>query len=244
MMSTEIATRSAGRLDSVTPYVSLLAVLAIMALVAFTAGTLKFQPAFNHDTTKNGDVAYGPTMVFNDAEKHAREERAKEIKLRFEQAVAMLHAKKYEFALPPLHRLMQLDPKMPEAYVNMGFALIGLKRYKVAEEFFQTAIDLRPYQDNAYWGLAVSLENQNDLDGALGAMRTYIHLAPPNDPYVTRARSALWEWEYRLDRGPLPKNEAEWLKRRGHQWDYRDSPKRDMPDQGPKTIPISVSPID
>lgn len=227
--------------DTLTPVVSLTMVLAIAGLVTFAGSGLRYKrPA----PAQGLQTATGPGMVFNDAEKHAMNRRDKEIKVRFEQAVAMLHAKKYRFALPPLQRLLELDPKMPEAYVNTGFAMLGLKRYKRAEAFFQKAIDLKPYQDNAYWGLAVSLENQDDLAGALGAMRTYIHLAKPNDPYVRRARSAIWEWQYRLKRGPLPKNEKDWLKRRGRQWADRNSPKRDMPQQGPKAIPISVSPID
>jgi tetratricopeptide (TPR) repeat protein len=123
---------------------------------------------------------------------HARAAVEKEVSKRFQEAVMMLHAKKYDYAIVALHRVIELAPRMPEAYVNMGFALIGLKKYKAAVDFFNTAIELRPYQDNAYWGLAVALEGIHDLEGALGAMRTYIHLAP-SDPktqdYVRRARS-------------------------------------------------------
>jgi len=240
-MNNAAAARPAA--GTVTVLVSLITILVILGLIAFTFGTLRFQPS-GRVPPQGRFAAAGPSMVFDNAEKHASTERAAEIKLRFEQAVAMLHAKKYEFALPPLHRLMQLAPRMPEAYVNMGYALIGLKRYKTAAEFFQTAINLRPYQDNAYWGLAVALENQNDLGGALGAMRTYIHLAKANDPYVRRARSAIWEWEYRLGRGPLPKNESQWLQTREKQWDDRNSPQRDMPAQEPAAIPIAVTPVD
>ena len=60
---------------------------------------------------------------------------------------------------------------------------------------FQTAIDLRPTQVNAYWGLAVSLEGLCDIAGAMGAMRTYVHLAPADDPFLIKANAALWEWE-------------------------------------------------
>lgn len=227
--------------DTLTPLVSLTVVLAIAGLVAFTGSLLRYQPP---SSSAGLQTAKGRGMVFDDAEKHAMNRRDREIKVRFEQAVAMLHAGRYRFALAPLQRLLELDPKMPEAYVNTGFAMLGLRHYKKAEAFFQKAIDLKPYQDNAYWGLAVSLEGQKDLPGALGAMRTYIHLAKPNDPYVRRARSAIWEWQYRLNRGPLPDDEKAWLKRKGKQWDDRNSPKRDMPRQGPKAIPISVSPID
>ena len=44
------------------------------------------------------------------------------------------------------------------------------------------------------------LEQQGDLQGALGAMRTYIHLAPPDDPFRRKAMSATWEWEEMIDR--------------------------------------------
>jgi len=227
--------------ETLTPVVSLSVVLAIAGLVAFAGSMLQYQPPAATDRLQ---AAKGPGMVFNDAQKHAMTRRDREIKVRFEQAVAMLHAQRYRYALAPLQRLLELDPKMPEAYVNTGFAMLGLKRYKKAEAFFQKALELKPYQDNAYWGLAVSLEGEKDFRGALGAMRTYIHLAQPNDPYVRRARSAIWEWQYRLKRGPLPASDKAWLKRRGQQWDDRNSPKRDMPSQAPKAIPISVSPID
>ena len=44
----------------------------------------------------------------------------------------------------------------------------------------------------------MALEKQNDLAGALGAMRSFIHLSTAADPYLRRARSAIWEWETRL----------------------------------------------
>ena len=161
---------------------------------------------------------------------------ATELEARFQQAVVMLHAGEYEHAVTALHRVLELSPRMPEAYVNMGFALIGLKRYKAARDFFQTASDIRPYQGNAYWGLAISLEQLGDLKGALGAMRTYIHLAPPDDPYVRHARSALWEWETTLARGPLSDEETEFLKRGAREWDDRNNPDRDRPEKGDTNI--------
>jgi len=161
-----------------------------------------------------------------------------EVEVRFQQAVVMLHAGEYDNAVTALHRVMELSPRMPEAYVNMGFALFGLERYKAANDFFQAATDIRPYQGNAYWGMAISLEKLGDLEGALGAMRTYIHLAPPNDPYVTRARSALWEWETTLKRGPMSDEEREFVKRGEQQWEDRNSPGRDAPEQGNTTIKV------
>lgn len=126
---------------------------------------------------------------------HAKEKTEAEIKLRFEQGVAMLNGKEYEFALTAFHRVLQLSPQMPEAHVNTGYALIGLKRYAIARDFFESAIELRKEQLNAYYGLAEALAGLNDIPGALGAMRTYMHLAPAGDAYRSRAEEMVRKWE-------------------------------------------------
>lgn len=164
--------------------------------------------------------------------------RLAEIEQRFGQAVVMLHARRYEEALVALERVIALSPRLPEAYVNSGYALLGLESYEHARDFFLAATELDPYQGNAYWGLAVALEALEDLDGALGAMRTYIHLAPPDDPYVRRARSALWEWDTRRARGPLPAHEEQWIEERTREWEERNLPDRDAPLAPELDIPV------
>lgn len=125
----------------------------------------------------------------------AQAETLREIKLRFQQGVVMLHAKRYEHAMTAFHRVLELDPAMPEAHVNMGFALIGLQRFVAARDFFTSAIELRRQQVNAYYGLALALDELQDRPGAIGAMRTFVHLSQQDDPYRRKALSALWEWE-------------------------------------------------
>jgi predicted Zn-dependent protease len=119
-----------------------------------------------------------------------------ESRRRFDQAVVMLHARQYEHAVTALHRVLALSPQLPEAHVNMGFALLGLKRVKEARDFFDGATTLRPDQANAYYGLALAYEALGDLPMATGAMRSYLHLARNERPeHLSRARAALWEWE-------------------------------------------------
>lgn len=118
-----------------------------------------------------------------------------EIAARFSQGVVMLHAKQYEHALTAFHRVLELDPAMPEAHVNAGFALLGLGEPAAARDFFASALELRPRQLNAYYGLAVAYERLDDLPAARGAMRTYAHLAARDDPFRRKAEAALWEWE-------------------------------------------------
>jgi len=130
---------------------------------------------------------------------HVQEKREAEIRQRFERGVAMLNAQDYENALAEFHRVLALSPTMPEAHVNAGFALLGQKRYAIARDFFEGAIALRKDQLNAYYGLAEALAGMNDLPGALGAMRTYLHLSPPDDPYRYKAKAAVWAWGVRVN---------------------------------------------
>lgn len=112
----------------------------------------------------------------------------------FRQGVVMLHARRYEHALTAFHRVLEFAPAMPEAQANMGFALVGLGRHREALAFFEGALALRPRQDNAYYGLALAAGALGDIETARGAMRTYVHLAPPGDPHRPRAEAALRQW--------------------------------------------------
>ena len=204
---------------------SLLATIVAAMGVLFLGARLDFSPwQSSRHVTASAPATQGPAKT-----PRIKDPRMAEISMRFQQAVMMLHAKKYAPAAIALHRVLELSPRLTAAHINMGYALLGLKRYREAEVFFRSAIDLDAYKGNAYWGLAESLEKRGDLQGALGAMRTYIHLAPAGDPNVRRARSALWEWDYRLKRGPVPKQEAQWLNERGLAWERRNSPQNDRP---------------
>ncbi|HET9978632.1 MAG TPA: tetratricopeptide repeat protein [Burkholderiaceae bacterium] len=119
-----------------------------------------------------------------------------EVKRLFDAAVVMLHARQYEHAVTALHRVLAYAPKMPEAHANMGYALLGLQRPREARAFFDAASALAPMQANAYYGLALVHDAQGDRAAALGAMRTYVHLArDERAQHLARARAALWEWE-------------------------------------------------
>lgn len=139
---------------------------------------------------------------------HVQQKQKEEIAREFAEGVRLLAAKDYQAAASALHRVLELSPRMPEAHVNMGFAMIGLQKHAFARDFFESAIALRTHQMNAYYGLAVALEALGDLEGALGAMRTYVHRGNPDDPFLPKANAAIWEWEAALAKtraaGPPP----------------------------------------
>lgn len=119
------------------------------------------------------------------------------LKLRFEQGVVMLHMRQYDYALTAFHEVLAIAPALPEAHVNMGFTLLGLEQWQPARDFFESAIELRREQLNAYYGLAMALEALGDMPGAIGAMQSYLHRAPADDAYRQSAEAALWEWRER-----------------------------------------------
>lgn len=123
-----------------------------------------------------------------------------QLDLLFNRAVQHMQRGEHEQALSLWHRILLTNPGIAEVKVNMGYSLYGLGRYTAARNFFIAVIEQDAFQANAYYGLAISSEKMGDLDGALGAMRSYIHLAGEDeDPrFVRKARSALWEWESQL----------------------------------------------
>lgn len=147
-----------------------------------------------------------------DPKGHERQARSSEIALRFQQGVAMLHARQYEHAATAFHRVLALEPTLPEAHVNMGFAMLGLERNRVALDFFESAAELRPMQANAYYGMAVAMDALGDTPGALGAMQSYLHLTQANDPYRRKAEAAVWEWQAALDRSRAEENAKKFSK--------------------------------
>ena len=124
-----------------------------------------------------GVVRWAATPAPVSRMEHQQQMKNREVQLRFQQAVVMLHGRQYDHAVTALHRVLELAPRMPEAHVNMGYAFLGLHRADAARCFFQSAIELRPQQANAYYGLALAWEATGDLAMATGAMRSYLHLA-------------------------------------------------------------------
>ena len=205
--------------EALTVILSVAAVVAMAALVATLPGWQSLPPTSTmglqghaqsysvpaHSRNKPIQpppltAEQGVRRAFREALQEPQSDTEMRVDERFTQAVSLLHAKRYDYAIVALDAVLELAPKMPEAYVNMGYAFIGLEEYGPARGAFEKAIDLKVDQINAYYGLAIAFEGTGELEAALGSMRTYIHLSEPNDPYLPKARAALWEWEAQLGR--------------------------------------------
>ena len=116
----------------------------------------------------------------------------------FQQAVMLLQHGEYDYAVQGFHEVLKVAPDMPEAHVNMGFALLGLDDFETARSFFDSATNLRPGQSNGYYGLAIAHEGMGELREAVVAMRAYTHITNGDDQYRRKAEAAIWEWEAEL----------------------------------------------
>jgi tetratricopeptide (TPR) repeat protein len=138
-------------------------------------------------TAKNADPKTSETnKILNDATKKIR-------------------AKNFDEAISDLHQAREKIQQSPQSYVVMASALAGKKDYDTARDFYKTAIDKDPYLAEAYFGFAITSEALGDLEAAIGGMRNFLHVQPDADPQklkIVQARSAIWEWESQIGRGP------------------------------------------
>ncbi len=121
------------------------------------------------------------------------DERARRAHQSFQQGVAMLQAAQFEHAVAALHEVLAIYPALPEAHVNMGYALLGAGEAGAAADFFNTATDLRPSLHNAYYGLALAERESGNDKAALAAMQAFAHLAAEDERHLPRAQEFIWE---------------------------------------------------
>jgi tetratricopeptide (TPR) repeat protein len=164
----------------------------LLAALLLAATVLLFGWVLNHWITDSTAIQVPGSTIEMDGEE--------KLSQMFNAAVGQMQQGRYRQALDLWHKALLLEPNIPEIKVNMGFSLYELGEYATARDAFINAIEQNAYQANAYYGLAITSEKMGDLEGALGAMRSYIHLASAGDDdrYIRRARSALWEWETQL----------------------------------------------
>src|SRR3981081_637454 len=77
-------------------------------------------------------------------------------------------------------RAIALDPKMPEAYLNLGVLLLDKQQYAAAVAPLTKAVELLPAQSRPRSLLAVAQDRSGDQEGAARSFEGVLHL-DPND---------------------------------------------------------------
>lgn len=116
----------------------------------------------------------------------------------FIDGVKLLRGGQFDAALVLFESARKRRPHSPSVWVNIGYTLLAKNDNAAAVEAFTTALNINPKQVNGYYGLALAQEAQGEFEAALGAMRTYRHLAPTDTDFYRKASSAIWEWEAQM----------------------------------------------
>jgi tetratricopeptide (TPR) repeat protein len=77
-----------------------------------------------------------------------------------------------QFAILAEQQAVQLDPTNPQAYIALGGIYYQLGQWDKAQEQFQQSANLKPDFANAYYNIAHTLIQKNDLKDALTALQT------------------------------------------------------------------------
>jgi len=99
----------------------------------------------------------------------------------FQLGYAYTALKRGDEARAEYQRAIALDPKMPEAYLNLGILLLDKQEYAAAVAPLRKAVELLPAQSRPRSLLAVAQERSGDSEGAARSFEGVLHL-DPNDP--------------------------------------------------------------
>jgi len=98
----------------------------------------------------------------------------------FQLAYVYTALKKSDEARAEYARTIAIDPKMSEAYVNLGMLLLDKREDAAAVAPLRKAVELLPAQTRPRFLLAVALDRSGDRAGAAGSFEGLLHL-DPND---------------------------------------------------------------
>jgi Flp pilus assembly protein TadD len=98
----------------------------------------------------------------------------------FQLGYAYTALKRRDEARAEYERAMALDPKMPEAYLNLGILLLDKQDYAAAVAPLSKAVELLPAQSRPRSLLAVAQDRSGDQEGAARSFEGVLHL-DPND---------------------------------------------------------------
>src|SRR3981189_36641 len=98
----------------------------------------------------------------------------------FQLAYVYTALKKTDEARPEYARTIAIDPKMSEAYLNLGMLLLDKQDNAAAVAPLRKAVELLPAQSRPRYLLAVAQDRSGDQAGAADSFEALVHL-DPND---------------------------------------------------------------
>ena len=100
----------------------------------------------------------------------------------FQLGYAYTALKRSDEARAEYERAIALDPKMPEAYLNLGILLLDKQEYAAAVAPLSKAVELLPAQSRPRSLLAIAQDRSGDKEGAARSFEGVLHLEPNDLP--------------------------------------------------------------
>ena len=95
-----------------------------------------------------------------------------------EAARSAMQAQRYEVAVALLKRVVELEPKHSDAWLQLGIAYDILRKYDLSEQAFHKQIELNAYDDRAYGGLGSMFFQQDKFEEAIAAFHKQLEINP------------------------------------------------------------------
>jgi tetratricopeptide (TPR) repeat protein len=93
-------------------------------------------------------------------------------------ARSAMEAQRYEVAVALLKRVVELEPKHSDAWLQLGVVYGILREFDLSEQAFHRQIELNPYDDRTYGALGLTLFQQDKFDDAITAYRKQLEINP------------------------------------------------------------------
>jgi tetratricopeptide (TPR) repeat protein/transglutaminase-like putative cysteine protease len=93
-------------------------------------------------------------------------------------ARSAMEAQRYDVAVALLKRVVELEPKHSDAWLQLGVVYGILRQFDQAEQAFHKQIELNPYDDRTYGALGLTLFQQDKFDDAITAYHKQLEINP------------------------------------------------------------------
>lgn len=106
------------------------------------------------------------------------------------RGIILMRMERYKESLEDYERALDYDPGLAEAKINMGAALIGLRRYASAIGYLETGLKEGSVSDHiAHYNLGIAHEQIGDYQNARAHYASAVDVAPEWSPALRKLES-------------------------------------------------------
>ncbi|MBI3616552.1 MAG: tetratricopeptide repeat protein [Candidatus Omnitrophica bacterium] len=108
----------------------------------------------------------------------------------------------FQNAMNSYRKAILVDPSYADAYNDLGVVLESFGDLKESERAYLSALKLKPQLPGAHSNLALLYERMGRVGDAAEHWTARVRSGPPGDPWVTKAREKLREYQFPVPESP------------------------------------------